>query len=138
MKKIITTYETKIEFYDLDPMNVVWHGNYIKYLEAARCDMLSKIGYTYSDMRDDGCAYPIAKMDMKYIKPLEFQQKIKVICTLETIEPSLEIKYIIEDATTGEKLFQAKSMQIRVNINTKESMYNAPKRFLTQIEEFVK
>lgn len=36
----------KVEFYDLDPMDVVWHGNYVKYLEVARCDMLSKLGYT--------------------------------------------------------------------------------------------
>ena len=52
MKKIKTQLIHKVEFYDLDPMNVVWHGNYIKYLEAARCDMLSKIGYTYDDMKN--------------------------------------------------------------------------------------
>ena len=46
MKNIETQYKLKVEFYDLDPMNVVWHGNYLKYLEAARCDMLEKIGYT--------------------------------------------------------------------------------------------
>ena len=31
--------EIKIPFYDLDPMNIVWHGNYIKYLEQARCKL---------------------------------------------------------------------------------------------------
>ena len=36
-----------VPFYDVDPMNIVWHGNYIKYLEQARCDMFSKIGYTF-------------------------------------------------------------------------------------------
>ena len=45
--------ELKIPFYDLDPMNVVWHGNYIKYMEQARCDLFSKLHYTYNDMRDD-------------------------------------------------------------------------------------
>lgn len=138
MKKIKTIYKTQIEFYDLDPMNVVWHGNYIKYLEAARCDMLDQIGYTYIDMKNDGCAYPIAKMDLKYIKPLQFQQKINVVCTIETIEPSLEIKYIIEDAETNEVLFKAKSMQIRVDISTRESLYTAPQKFLEKIEEFNK
>ena len=33
----------KIPFYDNDPMGVVWHGNYVKYIEIARCDALEKI-----------------------------------------------------------------------------------------------
>lgn len=40
-----------VQFFDLDPMNVVWHGNYVKYLETARCDLLAKVGYTYDDMK---------------------------------------------------------------------------------------
>ena len=58
--------EIKIPFHDLDPMNIVWHGNYIKYLEQARCEMFNEIGYTYYDMKNDNYAYPIAKMNTKY------------------------------------------------------------------------
>ena len=63
-----TEMKLTVQFYDLDPMNVVWHGNYLKYLESARCDLLKKIGYDYDNMRADGVVYPIAKMDLKYIK----------------------------------------------------------------------
>ena len=115
-----------VEFYDLDPMNVVWHGNYVKYLEAARCDMLNKLGYNYMDMKKDGVCYPIATVDMKYIKPCVFNQQLRVVSSIEEIEPSLIIKYTIFDKNTGEKLFKAKTMQICVDINTKESVYDAP------------
>ena len=94
-----------VQFFDLDPMNVVWHGNYIKYLEQARCEMLAKIGYTYDDMKADGFAYPIAKMDLKFIKPAQFMQKLKVVTTLVEFEPSLNIKYEIFDMNFGEKIF---------------------------------
>ena len=50
MKNIFAETFIDVPFYDLDPKNVVWHGNYVKYLEVARCDLLSKIGYTYDDM----------------------------------------------------------------------------------------
>ncbi len=126
MKIESETYIT-VQFYDLDPMNVVWHGNYIKYLETARCDLLSKIGYDYDNMREDGVAYPVATMELKYIKPCIFQQKLKVVASIEEIEPCLIIKYTIFDAETGEKLFKAKTMQICVNVATKESVYSAPK-----------
>lgn len=116
-----------VQFYDLDPMNVVWHGNYIKYLETARCDLLSKIGYDYDRMREDSVAYPIAKMDLKFIKPCTFNQKLRIVSSVEELEPCLIIKYVIFDAETGEKVFTAKSMQICVDVISKESVYSAPK-----------
>ncbi|MBQ2464452.1 MAG: hypothetical protein II507_05635 [Treponema sp.] len=33
-----------VEFYDVDSMRIVWHGNYVKYMEASRCALLNKIG----------------------------------------------------------------------------------------------
>ena len=136
MKKIETNYKTTVEFYDLDPMNVVWHGNYIRYLEAARCDMLEKIGYTYEDMRKENNAYPVAKMELKFIKSATFKQRLNVKTTLQELEPALIIKYEITDEETREKLFQAQSMQIRVNIETGETVYNASESFLKKIEEY--
>lgn len=136
MKKIKTQLIHKVEFYDLDPMNVVWHGNYIKYLEAARCDMLSKIGYTYDDMKNDNSAYPVATMELKYIKPAQFGQELCIETTLEEVEPAMIISYLIKDKITGEKLFKAKSMQIRVDITTKESLYTIHENFAKKIEDY--
>lgn len=117
-----------VPFYDNDPMGVVWHGNYVKYLEIARCDTLAKIGYDYMDMKNDGVMYPIAKLDMKYIKPSKFAQNLRMVTVIEELEPSLIIKYEIFDEN-GEKIFKGKSMQICVNIETKQSVYVAPQRF---------
>lgn len=108
MKKIFTETFIEVPFYDLDSMDVVWHGNYIKYLEVARCDLLSKIGYTYNDMRADGVAYPVATMDLKFIKPAVFSQKLKVVSEIIDYEPALNIKYEIFDARTGEKFLRLK------------------------------
>ena len=93
-------YEIKISFEDLDPMNVVWHGNYVRYLERARCDMLSKLKYTYSDMKKDGYIYPVAKMKVKYIKPAEFEDVLVIVSDIISIEPALVIKYVIYNKKT--------------------------------------
>ena len=29
--------DVTVPFFDVDSMNVVWHGHYVKYLEIARC-----------------------------------------------------------------------------------------------------
>lgn len=118
----------KVPFYDNDPMGIVWHGNYIKYLEVARCDMFDKIGYNYIDMNDDGLTYPLAKMDLKFINPATFNQELKIVTTLEELEPAIVIKYVISDLKTEKKIFKAKSLQIRVNISNGQSEYLAPQR----------
>ncbi len=122
--------EILVPFYDLDPMNVVWHGNYVKYMEKARCDMFSKLGYTYIDMKNDSFAYPIAKMNTKYIKPASFEQKLLIKTFLNEIEPAINIKYEIFDKISGEKIFAANTMQIAVNIKTMQSEYKPPKRLV--------
>jgi acyl-CoA thioester hydrolase len=128
-----TEYELKIPFNDLDPMNIVWHGNYIKYMEQARCDMFDKLNYTYYDMKDDNYAYPIAKMNTKYISPLSFNQAIIVKVFLEEVEPAIRIKYNIFDKLSGDKVFEAETMQIAVDIKSRQSLYEAPKRLLEKL-----
>lgn len=128
-------YEFKISFEDLDPMYIVWHGNYMRYMEQARCDMLSKLKYSYTNMKNDGYAYPIAKMEVKYIKPAFFEDILTMKLEILSIEPALEIKYKIYNKKNGEKIFEAKTMQIAIDINSRESIYIAPKGLLKAIED---
>lgn len=134
MKNIITKTQIKVPFFDLDPMNVVWHGNYIKYMEIARCDLFRKLKYTYDDMKNDGIMYPIAKMDMKYIKSAKFDEDLIVECILKELEPAIIIKYNIY--SNDEKIFKANTMQIGVNFNTGETLYQAPEKLVKAIEEY--
>ena len=127
-------YELKVSFEDIDLMGIVWHGNYIKYLEQARCDMLSKLNYTYMDMKDDGFSYPVAKMKIKYIKPAKFEDVLVVKSELVELEPAMNIKYVIFNKSTKEKIFEAKTMQIAFDFKTNKSVYTPPKRFIEALK----
>ena len=127
-------YELKVSFEDIDLMGIVWHGNYIKYLEQARCDMFSKLNYTYMDMKDDGFGYPVAKMKVKYVKPAKFEDVLVVKSELVELEPAMNIKYAIFNKFTEEKIFEAKTMQIAFDIKANKSVYTPPKRFIEAIK----
>lgn len=51
-----TDTEILVPFFDVDTMNVVWHGHYVKYLEVARCALLDRIGHNYDAMVASGYA----------------------------------------------------------------------------------
>ena len=136
MYDITTQTKITVPFYDLDPMNIVWHGNYVKYLEVARCDFFKKIGYTYTDMYAENIMYPIAKIDLKFIKSAYFGQELIVKCILKEIEPAILLKYIILDAGTGEKICTANSMQIGVDTITKQTILKTPQTLINKLENF--
>lgn len=119
-------YKFRVSFEDLDPMNIVWHGNYMRYMEQARCALLAKLNYTYMDMKEEGYVYPVAKMKVKYIRPATFGDNLTLVLDVMSIEPTLDIKYQIYNDKTGDKIFEATTMQIGMDINTYESVYTPP------------
>lgn len=133
---ISVTIQREISFYDLDPMKVVWHGNYVKFLEDARCALLSKINYTYVDMENDNRAYPIAKMNIKYLKPCTLGQKIDITAVLKEFESCIIIDYKIVDHMTSELILKAQTMQICVDSITGESVYTPPQKLLEGVKNY--
>lgn len=116
----------KAQFYDIDPMNVVWHGNYPRFLEAARCDLLDAIGYNYSQMEESGFAWPIVDMRIKYVRPIRFGQEVLVQASIVEYENRLKIDYRIRDRQSGEVLTKATTIQVAVSLANGEMQFCSP------------
>lgn len=114
------------EFHDLDPMGIVWHGNYPKYLEIARCALLQQFDYDYPQMRDSGYAWPIVEMHMKYVRSLQYRQRIHICASLVEWENRLKIKYRMTDADTGQRLHDAHTVQVAVDMRTQAMCFVCP------------
>ena len=85
--------EIKIRFCEVDSIKVVWHGNYVKYLEDGREDFGEKFGLQYLKIFDNGFTAPV--VDMK----LHFKQSISVgdSIIVETIYKPTKAAKIIFD-----------------------------------------
>ncbi len=118
--------EMQVQFYDLDPMEIVWHGNYVKYLEVARCALLDKIGYNYVEMKESGYAWPIIDMHLRYAAPATFGQVIKLRAEIVEWENRLKIDYLISDAASGRRLNKASTIQVAVDMASKEMCFVSP------------
>lgn len=120
--------ETVIEvpFHDVDAAQIVWHGHYVKYVEIARCLLLDKIDYNYTQMRDSGYFWPVIDIRLRYIAPARFQQKIRVNAQLAEWENRLKIDYRIVDNETGQRLTKGFSVQVAVDAKTNEMQLASP------------
>ncbi|MEN8636402.1 acyl-CoA thioesterase [Pseudoalteromonas distincta] len=118
--------EIEIPFHDCDPMNVVWHGNYPRYLEVARCELLRLFDYDYPQMHESGYAWPIVDMQIKYVASAVFTQKIKVAAYLKEYENRLRIDYVITDLLTNKRLTKASTTQVAIEVSSKEMQFESP------------
>jgi acyl-CoA thioester hydrolase len=119
--------ELQVQFFDLDPMEIVWHGNYVKYLEIARCALLDSIDYNYVQMKESGYAWPVIDLHVRYAAPASFGQRIKVRATLVEWEDRLKIDYVITDAVSGRRLTRGSTTQVAVEIATGEMCFVSPR-----------
>lgn len=121
--------DVQVPFFDVDSMDVVWHGHYVKYLEVARCALLDRIGHNYEHMRNSGYAWPVIDLQLRYIRGAVFGQRLNVRADLVEWENRLKIHYLISDAASGERLTRASTVQVAVEIASREMQLVSPTVF---------
>jgi acyl-CoA thioester hydrolase len=115
-----------VPFHDIDPMGVVWHGNYFRYFEIAREALLNQFNYGYRQMRESGYVWPVVDTRVKYRDIIEFEQKIRVRATVEEYENRLKIAYQIFDVQSGKRTTTAYTIQVAVDASTREMCFVSP------------
>ena len=135
MSEIDATIQLDIPFNDVDSMTVVWHGNYLKYFEAARGVLLRKIGYDYPDMERSGFLWPVIECKCRFIAPARYGMKINIQATVSEWENRLYINYLISDAKTEQRLCKGHTIQVAVNKENGEMLFASPQVFLDKISE---
>ncbi len=125
--------ELEVPFHDVDMLGIAWHGHYCKYLEIARCAMLEKIDYGYMAMKDTGFVWPIVDLQLRFVRPARFGQRILVSAELVEWEYRMKIKYILADAKTGEVMARGHTIQAAVDAETGEMNYASPEVFLKRL-----
>ncbi|MCP9340358.1 acyl-CoA thioesterase [Stutzerimonas xanthomarina] len=126
--------EVLVPFFDVDSMDIVWHGHYVKYFEMARCALLDRIDHNYMQMRDAGYAWPIIDVQLRYIRGARFNQRIVVRADLVEWENRLKINYLISDAETGERMTRGSTVQVAVEIASREMLLASPKVLVDAVE----
>lgn len=130
-------YDLEIPFYDVDAYRIVWHGNYPKYFEVARCQLLEEIGFPYEKMEEAGYFFPVIDLQVKYVKPIKFKQRVKVVCMPKQWENKLVIHYRIQDALTDEILTKAQSSQVAVKMPDEVTQFQSPRQLIDAVEAWL-
>src|SRR5580765_408967 len=98
--------ETKIRvrYAETDQMNVVYHGNYAQYFEAARAESIRSLGFTYKEMEAIGVIMPIVELHVKFIRPAHYDDLLTIKTILKELPTDHRIEFHQEVYNENEKL----------------------------------
>ena len=85
----------KIPFHDTDSLGIIWYGNHYKYFELARNYFFKKIKFDIPEWKKNNIVLVIVESNCKYIKPLKYNDKIKIITSIKERMYRLKLNYNI-------------------------------------------
>jgi acyl-CoA thioester hydrolase len=94
--------ETKIRVYyeDTDQMGVVYYGNYARYYEIGRTEMIRELGFTYKQLEEMNIMLPARSLKINYLKSAYYDELLTVRTIVDTIPM---VKFPIKTEIYNEK-----------------------------------
>ena len=104
-------WPVRVYYEDTDGGGVVYHANYLKFMERARTEWLRHLGFEQTELRSDlGVLFVVRGLSMQYKRPANFNDELVVETRLRKMGRSLlEFEQIIlrNDGQDTEHLTQA-------------------------------
>ena len=94
----------RVRYAETDQMDVVYHGNYAQYFEAARAEAIRDLGFTYKDMEAMGVIMPIVELHVKYLRPAHYDDLLTIKTILKELPTDHRIEFHQEVYNEKEKL----------------------------------
>ena len=96
-------YRRKVQFYETDGMGIVYHGNYIHWMEEARTDFMDQIGWGYEKAMAAGIDFALTDISCKYRSMTRFGETVAITLKVNKLyQAKLELGYTIADSVTGQ------------------------------------
>jgi acyl-CoA thioester hydrolase len=128
----------KIRYSETDQMGYAHHGNYAKYFEIGRLELLHDLGISYKKMEEEGLILPVYSINTRFIKPAKFDDSLTLRTILKEI-PTARITFEYEIYNSeNEKISTGETVLVFVNTH-KNRPIKIPKKLLSKItEKFLK
>jgi len=101
--KQAVSVELEVPFHDTDPLGVVWHGHYYKYMELARTALLRSMDLDVPQIRDLGFRMYVIESRCRYAWPLRYGDRVRVSAWLRDVDNRINIAYEVFNVTENRR-----------------------------------
>lgn len=130
---LVNSTELRVRFSEVDSMQIVWHGEYVKYFEDGRESFGEEFeGIGYMDIYGSGYTAPIVELNLEYKRSLKCGERAVVETRyIDTEAAKICFDYTIRRQSSGEVVATGSSTQVFLDAKSGELMLTMPD-FYTQ------
>jgi acyl-CoA thioester hydrolase len=89
----------RVYYEDTDVAGIVYHGSYVRFFERGRTEWLRSLGFDQELLIEQGLAFAVTEMDIKFRKAARFNALLEVVTTVATVgNASMVFEQRIRDA----------------------------------------
>lgn len=81
-------FPIRVYYEDTDMAGIVYHANYLRYIERARSDWVREIGIDQLAMKEAGVVFAVRRVEADYLQPARFDEALEVQTTLIQLTPA--------------------------------------------------
>ena len=100
----------RVKYAETDQMGVVYHGHYAAYFEASRGEAIRSLGITYRDIENSGILMPVVELEIKYLRPAQYDDLLTVVTLLKEWPTDHRIRFHHEVYNEAGKLLTTGSV----------------------------
>lgn len=103
----------RVNYSETDRMGVAYYARHAVWLDMARTEFLRERGMTYREVEDKGFRLVVAEMKIRYHKPAEYDDLVRVRCWVEDLgSRRILFAYSIENGQSGQVLAKAETTMV--------------------------
>lgn len=97
-------------------MGVVYHANYLNWLEITRTEWIRELGIPYSQIEEQGLLLPVTEVQLKYLQPACYDDVIEVHMRMrDSTSLRMDFEYEVHRANDGLLLITGTTRHVWVN-----------------------
>ncbi|KKK37318.1 hypothetical protein WQ57_14010 [Mesobacillus campisalis] len=89
---LISTKEIEVRYAETDQMGVVYHANYLIWMELGRTSLIQDLGFNYAEMEKEGIISPVIDIQASYKQPVRYGQQAVIKTWIEEYD-GLRVTY---------------------------------------------
>lgn len=122
----------RVRYAETDQMGVVYHANYVVWMEVGRVEFCRAAGLSYRDMEREGALHlAVIEANCRYIAPARYDDEIDIETRIEKATPrGVHFAYIMRHAESHQKLAEGFSRHLFLDHDLKPM--RLPERFYRQ------
>ncbi len=136
--KLITPHycRARVLYGDTDAGGVVYYGNYLRYFERGRTELMRERGISYRELEDRGLIMPVVEAYSRYKAPARYDDLIEIATSFLWIK-RLSCRFNYEIRQTADRKLLVKGFTLHAVVNRQGRLTRLPADIFTALQEII-